>query len=256
MTKPTIVFVPGAWLGPEIYSTVMNALTKDGYPTIGLPLPSAGADPPHANFDEDSKGIRKCLEKLIEGEGKDVILVSHSYTGMPASEASVGLARSQREEKGSPGGIVRIVFVAALAMAEGFVPTANGAQFPAWMRVDEEKGVVNVTPDDARAVFFNDLSPEEANKWVATLRPQSAGVYDSTMTYAAWRDIPSTYVIGARDQTTFSPEVVDYIISSARKEVPTAFDAVERCDTAGHCPMISHPEWFTGVMRRAAGERS
>lgn len=217
-------------------------------------MPSVGAEPPHANFDGDVKGIRDCLTNLVVDEGKEVILVSHSYTGIPAAEDPIGLAKSQREEKNLPGGVVRLVFINALAMPEGFQPTAGGAQFPAWMRIDKERGVFNVTPDDARAVFYNDISSVEADKWTAKIRPQSEGVYHSTTTYAAWRYIPSTFVSGSEDKTSITPELVSCMISSAQQQVPTAFDVVETCEGAGHCLMISRPEWLAAVMQRAAGD--
>lgn len=58
MTKPTIVFVPGAWHKPEIYSTVIDAVSAHGYPAIALALPSAGANPPNPDFVEDVNTIR------------------------------------------------------------------------------------------------------------------------------------------------------------------------------------------------------
>jgi hypothetical protein len=112
---------------------------------------------------------------------------------------------------------------------------------------------VNETAEEAKSIFYNDISPEEGDKWATTLAPQSVGVYSSIQTYAAWRYIPSTYVIGKNDKTSFSPEVVDYIINTAKTAEPTAFDVVEECD-GGHCLMISRPEWLAGLLRRAAGE--
>jgi len=137
MSKPTIVCVPGAWHTPEIYSKVLDILSGHGYPTVGLPLPSAGASPPHANFDEDVKGIRDCLVKLVE-EGKDVVLVTHSYTGMPGAEAPAGLGKKERQAANLKGGVIRMVFIMAFAMPEGFAPTAGGAQYPEWMKMDPE----------------------------------------------------------------------------------------------------------------------
>ncbi|KAF2446035.1 hypothetical protein P171DRAFT_430271 [Karstenula rhodostoma CBS 690.94] len=128
MSKPTIVCVPGAWHTPEIYAKVLEILSSYGYPTVGLPLPSAGAMPPHANFDEDVKGIRDCLTELVE-KGKDVVLVMHSYTG---AEAPAGLGKKERQAANLKGGVIRLVFIMAFAMSEGFAPTAGGAQYPMW----------------------------------------------------------------------------------------------------------------------------
>ena len=136
MSKPTIVLVPGAWHKPEIYDFVTQNLEAHDYPTISLALPSAGAMPPNLTFDEDVSAIRDCLTTLVESDEKEVILVVHSYTGMPGAEAPRGLGRKERQERGLNGGVIRLVFIMAFAMPEGFQPTAGGAQMPEWMQVD------------------------------------------------------------------------------------------------------------------------
>jgi hypothetical protein len=112
---------------------------------------------------------------------------------------------------------------------------------------------VTVAPNDAKRIFYNDMSSEDGDLWVSKLSHQSIGVYTSTTSYAAWRHIPSTYVIGTEDKTSFTPDVVNFIIDTARKIEPTAFDVIERCD-GGHCLMISRPKWLADVLRRSAGE--
>lgn len=138
MTKPTFFLVPGAWHLPDIYSSVIDNLSAHGYPTVGLPLPSAGAMPPNTSFNEDVNAIRASLTKLVDTDEKEVILVVHSYTGMPGTEAPKGLGRKERQEEGLKGGVVRLVFIMAFAMPEGFQPTAGGAQMPEWMKMDLE----------------------------------------------------------------------------------------------------------------------
>ena len=138
MAKPTIVLVPGAWHKPDVYSGVVDSLSAHGYPTVALPLPSAGATPANPDFTEDVDGIRDCLTKLVVSEEKEVVLVVHSYSGMPGAEAPKGLGKKEREGKGLKGGVVRLVFIMAFAMPEGFQPTASGAQMPEWMKVDLE----------------------------------------------------------------------------------------------------------------------
>lgn len=114
---------------------------------------------------------------------------------------------------------------------------------------------MRVTPEDAKEVLYNDLPSEEGDKWAAKIKHQSVGVYTSTTTFAAWRHIPSTFVIGTEDKTTFTPEVVEYMIKTAQAQQPDAFDVVEKCEGGGHCLMISHPDWLADVLRRAAGEK-
>ena len=128
----------------------MTALEGHGYPPVGLPLASVGAAPAHTSFDGDVKGIRDCLTKLVDDEGKDVVPVTHSYSGMPGAEAPVGLGKKERQAAGLKGGVIRLVFIMAFAMPEGFQPTAGGAQFPDWMKGDME---VSKTSDSQQATW-------------------------------------------------------------------------------------------------------
>ncbi|RDW74772.1 hypothetical protein BP6252_05914 [Coleophoma cylindrospora] len=256
MSKPTIVLVPGAWHKPTIYSGVVASLSKHGYPTISLPLPSAGAIPPHKDFNRDVAAIRDCLTELVSNE-KEVVLVVHSYTGLPGGEAPKGLGRKERESKGLKGGVIRYVVINGFATPEGFQPASEGdySQMPEWMKLDIENYVVNVSPEDAKKIFYNDLSSARGEELAAQLVPQSLGVYFSKATYAAWKDIPSTFVVGDTDQSSFTPAVVEMMIKGARMMEPSAFDVVEHCKEGGHCVMISYPEWTADVLRRASGER-
>ncbi|KAF4967045.1 hypothetical protein FSARC_5336 [Fusarium sarcochroum] len=255
MSKPTIVFVPGAWHTAEIYASVVQNLKEDGeFSTVSLPLPSTGAEPPHESFNKDVETIRDCLKQLVETEEKEVVLVTHSYGGMPGNEAPVGLGKKSREGKGLKGGVIRLVFIMALAMPEGFSPVAGGAEYPTWMKIDADKGIITVGQEDAKSIFYNDLPADEADKWAKKIQHQSLGVYTSTTTYAAWRHIPSTFVLCKKDKTAITQEVVEFMIQTARKEEPSAFDVVEVREDAGHCVMISQPAWVADVVRRAAGQ--
>ena len=143
MATHTIVCVPGAWHTAEIYSRVMESLQKHGYSTRGLDLPSVGATPPHVSFDNDVLRIRQLLEQLILEDNKDVVLVSHSYSGMPVSESLEGLGKRERQAQGLRGGVTRLVFIMALVVPEGFQPTGQGQGFPEWMRVDKQVGLAS-----------------------------------------------------------------------------------------------------------------
>lgn len=138
MSKSTFVCVPGAWHSPEAYTQVVKILREHGYPAVGLALPSVGADPAHQDFLGDVKTIRDCLTQLVVHEEKNVILVMHSYSGVPGTEAPFGLGRTEREKMGLKGGVERLVYIMAYAMPEGSQPATKDAPFPDWMRVDRE----------------------------------------------------------------------------------------------------------------------
>jgi pimeloyl-ACP methyl ester carboxylesterase len=139
MSKPTIVMVPGAWHKPSVYSEVAAALEKHGYPTVSLALPSVGAIPPHKDFNGDVAAIRNCVTELVS-DGKEVVLVVHSYGGFPGGEAPKGLGKKECEVKGLKGGVIRYVVINGVAMPEGYQPHATGdySQMPSWIEKDIE----------------------------------------------------------------------------------------------------------------------
>lgn len=51
-------------------------------------------------------------------------------------------------------------------------------------------------------MFYQDLDDSTIAELVKDLRPQSFGSYWSTTTYAAWRDIPTTYFLCVGDKPT------------------------------------------------------
>jgi hypothetical protein len=102
-------------------------------------------------------------------------------------------------------------------------------------------------------VLYNDMSAAEAQYWTAQLLPQSIGVYWSKTTYAAWRYIPSTYVLCGRDQTLTLP-YAEVVLAAAQGNRPNMIEVVEKCEEGGHCIMLSQVKWTVEMLRRAAGE--
>lgn len=75
------------------------------------------------------------LEKLIEEEGKDVILAPHSAGGIPGCQTIS--EKSSRSKKDQKGGIVHVLFIAALLLAQGqTLLDALGGARPSWASFD------------------------------------------------------------------------------------------------------------------------
>lgn len=118
----------------------------------------------------------------------------------------------------------------------------------------KKPGTVSVTPENAMRIFYNDIPPAQAASLVAALQFHNASVFFTPTTYAAWTDIPSTFLGGAEDRTYFAPALAEQMLQGARQVEPSAFDVVESCEGAGHSVMVSSPEWTAKALRRAAGE--
>lgn len=124
LARPTIVIIPGAFHIPSHFSSLCAQLEKAGYATASIQLPSVDPSTPAAAAVgtpyNDALFIReKLLLPLIEGEGKDVVLLMHSYGGSPGNGSAVGLSKKGRERDEKKGGVVGLVFVSAYVAKEG-----------------------------------------------------------------------------------------------------------------------------------------
>ena len=99
-----------------------------------------------------------------------------------------------------------------------------------------------VTPEK---LLFNDLSPEDAAKWVKKLLCQPSRGWDDVVDYVGWKNVPSVYLVSEGD-ALLNKEMQLQFAQRAGSEV-------ERC-SAGHCLMIGQPEKCLEVVRKAAGE--
>lgn len=115
MSRPIFVFVPGASHSPLIYDPVKSALAYYGYEVTPIALPSVGGNPATFDFTEDVRAIRSCIAQLAD-LGRDVILVMHGYGGLPGAEALYGLGKTEREQRGQKGGVVRLVFIMSVCI--------------------------------------------------------------------------------------------------------------------------------------------
>ena len=123
MSKPSIILIPASFALPELYDPIVDAVAANGYeiqalhlPTVGLKTgPREGAPP---SMYEDATFIATEVEKLSD-EGKDVILIAHSYGGIPATESTKGLGKEEREKDGKKGGVVALAYITAVVPAVG-----------------------------------------------------------------------------------------------------------------------------------------
>lgn len=86
--QPTVVFIPGSFCFVDSYNAVLDPLRAKGYDIQVLEPPcypagyvrgtEGGAAPP--NMYADARYIQERVEKLAD-EGKEVVLVAHSYGG-------------------------------------------------------------------------------------------------------------------------------------------------------------------------------
>lgn len=117
---PTIVMIPASFTPASFYKRTLNKLRDIGFEAVVHALPSASRLPPQnaATLADDVAFFYGVVKGLI-GQGKDVVLVAHSYGGIVASELTRGLTKLERMKFGEKNGLVRLVFIAAVVPTVG-----------------------------------------------------------------------------------------------------------------------------------------
>jgi hypothetical protein len=120
MSKPTIVLVPGAWHQPAHYSALIGMLESASYEVVTEKLPSVDSSTPtQQSVPNDATFIEKHLLRPLVDQGKDILLLMHSYGGCPGADAAKGYSKKERTVAGKKGGIIGLVFMAAFLANEG-----------------------------------------------------------------------------------------------------------------------------------------
>lgn len=133
--KPTVVFVPGAWHNSEGFEAVAALLKAAGYGYRGLHLPSVTSNGPFIQSNEDAVFVLQAVTELVEA-GEDVVIVMHSYGGIPGSSGAKGLSKEDRAKEGKQGGVIAMVYMTALAVEEGVsMYDAASGNFAPWIKV-------------------------------------------------------------------------------------------------------------------------
>jgi pimeloyl-ACP methyl ester carboxylesterase len=217
MADPTFVLVHGAWHGAWAWDHVTPLLAEAGRSVVTVELPSAGHDA-HTlgDLDADVAAVRTVLDG-IEG---DKILVGHSYGGIPITVAPDG-----RDD------VTHLVYLCAFQLDEGeSLLGALGGEVPPWIELVAD-GVASKA-NDADVICYADVDAAIAEQAKAQLALQSVASFATPVPVAAWKWIPSTYVICDQDQAIPPP---------AQEQMAQRSPHVHHLDSS-HSPFFSMPQ--------------
>ena len=262
--KPTVLFVHGAWHSSVHFEPFIKLLQSHGYSAQCLNLPTSKGLATTEVY-EDAAFLRSELKKLIEQDGREVIVAMHSYGGFVGSMAMpMEFSKAQRQVNGLPGGIMRLLYVAAiiLPLGENMGTPSDGKMHPnVEVRVSTPRACrpINHGPanilfqddgflwmGDTARVFYNDLPAEEANHWISKLNLQSLASFVKPSTGEDHKYHPAAYLFCTNDQA-IPLEFQKKFASELNGEVLT-----ETCD-AGHSPFASQPDVVFGFIERISG---
>ncbi|GAB2569146.1 alpha/beta hydrolase [Kribbella endophytica] len=184
--EPAVLLVHGAWHGAWCWEELRPELRVLGVDTLAVDLPSTG------DAEQGLYADARALRATVDALARPVVVLAHSYGGFPVTEGLAGASN-----------VVRLIYAAAPLAAEG--ERAAGAALV--------EGRLVMPPADS-ATMYGDLAPDEVVRAVSRLRPHSARAFTDVLTHAAWRDIPSTLVLGDSDPW-MSEELVSRSIARA-----------------------------------------
>jgi pimeloyl-ACP methyl ester carboxylesterase len=220
---PTVVLIHGAFHGPWCWEPVARSLRSRGVEVEVVDLPCTG-------FEADVAAARAA----IAAAGQDAFVGCHSYGGVVADAAMVGIT-----------GVSRIVYVAAVINA-GL--DAFGPETPAILEATVPDGT-GVRFDAARAgdIFYGDSDDDAVARAVLQLRPM---VLDFSAFVAEPPPRPlarSVYVICTRDGA---------LPTAGQRRLAALCD--EQVDwPTDHSPFLTRPaelaRLLTGENRTSAG---
>ncbi len=173
-SKPSIVLVPGAWHPPTAFSPLTKYLEANGYDVHPVALPSVGSSPPQPNFDADVSAISSKLTKLADA-GKDIVVLSHSYGGIPGSSAIKGLLKSDRKS----GGVIHKIYCSSFALPVGasLMDTLNRTPLP-WFNFPsegdreqhhEKRETLTLVPATPAETFYNEITDKSTVESLVSL---------------------------------------------------------------------------------------
>jgi pimeloyl-ACP methyl ester carboxylesterase len=128
-------------------------------------------------------------------------------------------------------------------VGESCVALAGGSISP-WCPVRDD-GTFIIDPQVAGDVLYGDCDPETRQWALDRLVPQLAATATQTIGRAAWRTIPSTYVVCGLDQA-IPPNI-------QRRLAGRATEALEL--SSAHSPFLSQPEAVAEIISDLADRR-
>ncbi|TQJ16463.1 alpha/beta fold hydrolase [Kribbella jejuensis] len=223
------VLVPGARLGAWVWDAVAERLRSAGHAVYAVTLSGL------AEGDTDRVGQQQHVDDIVsvvEGnELSDVVLVGHSYSGIPVGQAAGRIVDRLR----------RVVYVDSSIPADGLsFADAWAEEDRAWLEDQLTDGDGTWLPAGAEYFVDQDLS-EQAINLLATRSTPHPGL---TLTEPARLtrpidELPTTYIKCLMAGDTPSPDV-QQALKSPQWELTEL--------RTGHWPMLSQPDELAKIL--------
>lgn len=221
-----IVFAHGAFVrdGAWWWRPTAEILARHGLRSSAVILPSCEGEP-RGDLHDDAAALRA----LLDASDEPAVLVGHSYGGVVLTEA------------GDHPAVRRLVYVTSFLPDAGEALADFGPGEPRPRHVSHGDGTASIREELVRPLFAQDFDDATYAAAAARLTPQNEAVFGQPTAKAAWRTVPSTYVVCADDRATLP--------ATQRKQAARATDVVEL--PVAHHPFVTRPELVAEVLLQA-----
>ncbi|WP_327276425.1 alpha/beta hydrolase [Streptomyces sp. NBC_01224] len=229
---PTIVLIHGAFADASSWSAVVERLQRQGHRVLAPALPLRG-------LASDSAYIRSVLDSVTG----PIVLVGHSYGGAVISQAAADAPQ-----------VKALVYIAAFVPDIGESALQLTDKFPGstlgqatatqyYPLPDGGQGEELVIKKDLfRKQFAAGVTRATAQVMAAGQRPITLAALQEPATAAAWKRIPSWYLVATEDRN-IPPAAERWMAERARARTVTV--------RAPHAASVSDPGPVTGLILRA-----
>ncbi|KAL5339334.1 alpha/beta-hydrolase [Aspergillus crustosus] len=235
--KPTLVFAPGSWYPTSTFNSLTTLLESQGYRTHTVAFPSITQATTVKDLSNDIAAVRSLIEPEIK-QGKDVVVIAHSWAGLPVNSALEGLIKTS-ETHGA--GVIKLLFISAFLpeIGQSLVSTKGGEA--EWYVKDPTN--TTIIPSTPHSLFFHDVPDGEY--WASTLRPVAYATTIAPATGAAYLSLQSTYLLCEEDRALplFMQQLM---VDKARGNGAEMATATVK---TGHTPWLVETEWVAGWIR-------
>lgn len=232
-TLPTIVLIHGAFTDASSWAPVVKRLQRHGHRVVAPPVPLRG-------LAGDAAYVRSVLDS-IQGP---IVLVGHSYGGSVISRAAVGAAN-----------VRGLVYVAAFVPDVGESASSLAAKYPGSSLAETtvaqkyplpgggQGDELLIRQDLFRHQFAAGVPLVTARTMAVGQRPITVAALEERATAAAWKTLPSWYLIASEDRN-IPPAAQRWMATRAKARTVTV--------RAPHAVSVSDPRAVTDLVLDAA----
>ena len=223
-SKPTIVLVHGAFADALGWQRLIPILQRDGYDVIAVEMPLASL-----------AGDVETTKRFVDAVKGPVVLVGHSYGGGVITGAAAGSSN-----------VKALVYLAAFAPEGGEPLGAFGEKYPVDLNSalqPDSAGFLYVDRARFRALFCADLPVADAKVAAATQKPLHNSVFGASVPVAAWKTIPSWYLV-SQDDHAINPDLERFYAKRMNAKTSEV--------KSSHVAFISHPDVVAKLIEQAA----